>query len=88
LALIFIHDDDALPCPSVGDGAVDQGLWPGCGLHGLDDVLGMGLAHLHHRQAPQMIVVALRCDPSHASWLQSWLSHRAPPAGEAGCAGR
>jgi hypothetical protein len=40
---------------------------PRRGLHVLDDLLRMGLAHLHDRQALQMIRVQLRCDPSHAS---------------------
>ena len=88
LTLILINDHDAVSRPPQGDGAVHHSLWPGRGLHVLDDVLGMGLAHRHDRQALQMLIVELRCDPSHASRLQSWLSHRTPPAGEAGCAGR
>ena len=67
LALILVNDDDAVSRPPQGDCAVPQGLWPGRGLHVLDDVLGMGLAHRHDRQALQMILVQLRCDPSHAS---------------------
>ncbi len=88
LALVCIHDDDAGARPPQGDGAVHQGLGPGRGLHVLDDVLRRGLAHLDDRQALQRIIVELRCDSSHASRLQSSLRHRAPPAGEAGCAGR
>ena len=71
-----------------GDGSVHQGILPGRGLHVLDDGLGMGLAPLHERQSLQRSIVELRGHPSHASRLQIWLRHWAPPAGEAGGAGR
>jgi len=88
LALICINDDDAVSRPPSGDGAVHHSLLPGRGLHVLDDVRGMGLAPIPHRQAPQMSIGERRGNPSHPSRWQSWLSHRAPPADEAGCAGR
>jgi hypothetical protein len=59
LALVCINDDDAVARPPQGDGAVHQGLLPGRGLHVRDDLLGMGLAHIHERQSLQMIIVEL-----------------------------
>jgi hypothetical protein len=88
LAWSFSNDDDAVARPPQGDCAVHPGLWPGRGRHVLDDVLGMGLAHLPHRQSLPMIIVELRGTPSHPSRLPSWRSHRAPPADEDGGAGR
>jgi hypothetical protein len=59
LTLILVNDHDAVARPPQGDGAVHQGILPGRGLHVLDDLLGMGLAHIHDRQALQMIIVEL-----------------------------
>ena len=88
LALILINDNHAVSRPSPGDGAVHQGLLPRRGLHVLDDLLRMRLAHIYDRQSLQMIIVELRYDSPHSSRLQSWLSHRAPPSDEEGCAGQ
>jgi hypothetical protein len=57
--LILVNDHDAVARPPQGDGAVHQGILPGRGLHVLDDLLGMGLAHIYYGQALQMIIVEL-----------------------------
>jgi hypothetical protein len=51
LALILINDDDAVSHPPQGDGAVHQGILPGRGLHVRNDLLRMGLAHIHYGQS-------------------------------------
>jgi hypothetical protein len=59
LALVCINDDDAVARPPQGDGAVYQGILPRRGLHVFDDLLGMGLAHIHERQSLKMIIAEL-----------------------------
>jgi hypothetical protein len=59
LTLILVNDHDTVARPPQGDGAVHQGILPGPGLHVLDDLLGMGLAHIHDGQSLQMIIVEL-----------------------------
>jgi hypothetical protein len=51
LALLLINDAAAVARPPQGAGAVHQGLLPGRGRHGLDDLLGRGLAHRHEGPA-------------------------------------
>jgi hypothetical protein len=84
VALIFIHDDHALTRPSPGDGTVHYGIWPCRGLDVLDDVVRMGLAHIHDRQASHVMVVELGRHPSGPHRLPRVLSHRAPPAWQEG----
>lgn len=84
LALIFINDDHALTRPSPGDCTGHSGIWPCRGLDMLDDVVRMGLAHLHERQASHVMGVELGRQPSGPHRLPRVLSHRAPPAWQAG----
>jgi len=78
LPLIFINDDDAISGPAPGDCTVHQAILPRGGLHVIEDLLGMGLAHIDDSLAPQMMVLELRHYPADRS--QSLLSHRPPPA--------
>src|SRR2546429_3863186 len=78
LTLIFINDDDAIAGPAPGDCTVHQAILPRGGLHVIEDLLGMGLAHIDESLAPQMMVLELRHYPADRS--QRLLSHRPPPA--------
>jgi hypothetical protein len=79
LAWVCIKDDATVSRPPPGDGSVHQGILPGRGLLVLDDLLEMGLAHLHYGPSLLLRSVELGCASPHASWWQRWLSHRAPP---------
>jgi len=60
LTLVFIDNDDAIACPAPGNRSVHQAILPRGGFHVIDDLLGMGLAHIHDGLAPQMMVLELR----------------------------
>src|SRR5262249_53093995 len=78
LTLIVINDDDPIAGPARGDSRVHKAMLPRGGLHVIEDLLGMGLAHIDDSLAPQMMVLELRYYPADRS--QSLLSHRPPPA--------
>jgi hypothetical protein len=56
LALSLIDHDHPLGGPPPSEGALDQGLLPGCGLDVLHHLLRMGLADIHDRLSAQMMV--------------------------------
>src|SRR5262249_11439780 len=78
LTLIVINDDDAIAGPTPGDCTVHQAILPRGGLHVIEDLLGMGLAHIDDSLASEMRFLELRSPPADRS--QSLLSHRPPPA--------
>jgi hypothetical protein len=57
--LILLNDDHAISRPPQGHGTAHHAVLPGRGLDGLDDLRRMGWAPRDHRQALQMILMAL-----------------------------
>jgi hypothetical protein len=88
LALILIHHDHPFGGPPPSDGALDQGLWPGCGRDVLHHVLRMRLADRHDRLSAQMMVAEFRPEATDSAWMASGLNHEAPPSASTGGAGR
>ena len=60
LALIIIDDHDAIPGPSQGDRMVGEGILPFPRLAMVEDLLGVGLAHVNDGEAIEVKIEDLR----------------------------